>query len=206
LKRIVLSGVLLVIVGLLAVRLSSQGNKAVSSTPFIALSSVPVPEMPAKAAELVSGAPVADREQTAREVLRAVATMTRSGVLPYVVSAICRSNPETAGTAVATAIALQPDDILVFSEAAIKAAPERMADVVVAACKADPPSFANVALVASRQMPSSNDLVLVALVRAIPGLDPFLEKAEIQVGTNNFEAVIKQTVQLVTDPSRTQGK
>ena len=81
---------------LLACLLSAHGGNAVNSTPFIALSSLPVPEIPAKAADLVQAAAASEREKTAQEVLRVVSVIARPGVLPYVVSAICRGNPDAA--------------------------------------------------------------------------------------------------------------
>src|ERR1017187_8600104 len=196
LKWIVLSGASGVLAVLLACLLSAHGGKAVPSTPFLALSGISVPEIPAKAAELVHAAAAPDRDQTAQEVLRAVSIIARPGVLPYAVSAICRGNPEGAGSVVATAIKLQPADVLIFSKAALGAAPGQVEQVVFSACKAAPASCADVALGASRQLPSANDLILAGLAGARPDLELYLEEAEIQAGTNNCEAVIKRAVQL----------
>jgi hypothetical protein len=206
LKWIVLSGVLGVVAVLLACLLPAPAGDAGSSTPFIALSAVPVPEIPAKAAALVQAAAAPDREQTARAVLQAVAAIARPGVLPYVVSAVCRDNPEMAATVVVTAIQLHPEDILFYAKAAVCAAPGQVEQIVAAACLADSSSFANVALIVSMQMPSANNLILKGLVRAIPGLDPFLEKAEIQAGPTDFDAVIRLTAQLVNDALKAQAK
>jgi len=172
----------------------------------MALSSVSVPEIPAKAAELVHAAAASDRGQTAQDVLRAVSMIARPGVLPYAISAICRSNPEVAGTVVATAIKIQPEDVLIFSKAALCAAPDRVEQIVFSACKAAPASCAGVAMVASRQLPSAKDLVLAGLVGARPDLELYLEEAEIQAGTNDCEAVIKQTMQLFNDALKAQPK
>ncbi len=172
----------------------------------MALSSVAVPEIPAKAAALVLAAGASDGEQTAQEVLRAVSVIARPGVLPYVVSAICRGKAEVAGCVVATAIELQPEDVLIFSKAALCAAPGQVEQVVFSACKAAPPSCANVALEASRQLPAANSLILAGLSSALPELKPYLEVAEIQAGTNGFEAVIKRTVQLFNDARQAQPK
>jgi hypothetical protein len=101
--------------GIIGYALAGSPVRPVSFTPFTILSGVSVPEMPAKAADLIQAAAVADREKTAQAVLRAVATIARSGVLPYVVSAICRRNPEVAGPVVTTAIELQPPDVLIFA-------------------------------------------------------------------------------------------
>ena len=205
LKWIVFWGASGVLAVLLVCLLSAHGG-AVPSTPFLALSGVSVPEIPAKAAELVHAAAAPDREQTARDVLRAVSAIARPGVLPYVVSAVCRGNPEVAGSVVATAVELQPEDVLIFSTAALGAAPGQVERVVFAACKAAPPSCANVALAASRQLPAANNLILAGLAGARPELKPCLEEAEIQTGTNDFEAVIKQTVRLFNDSLKAPAK
>ena len=184
----------------------APGSHAVAATPFLALSRVPVPEMPAKAADLVQAAPVLERETTAAAVLSAVATMARPGVMPYVVSAICRRNPEVAGAVVATAIQLQPDDELAFCRAALCAVPDRVGQVVASACAAAPESFADVALVASGRCPTADHLILNGLTNALPGLIPYLEQAARQGGTNDFATLISQTVQLVRDAAKAESK
>jgi hypothetical protein len=194
LKWIVLFGATGVL-ALLACLLSAHGGNADYATPFIALSSVSVPEIPAKAADLVHAAAASDREQTVQEVLSNVSLIARPGVLPYVVSAICRANPEAAGSVVATATELQPEDVLIFSKAALCAAPGQVEQIVFSACKAARPACANVALAASSQLPSASKLILAGFASAT-GLQLYLEEAEMQVGTNNCEEVIKQTVQL----------
>ncbi len=186
----------------LACVLSAQGGDNVASTAFIALSSVSVPEIPAKASELVEAAPAANREQTARDVLRAVSVIARPGVLPYVVSAVCRGTPEAAGAVVATATALRPQDVLYFCHAALCAAPGSVESIVFSACKVAPSSCANVALLASRLVPRANGLILASLSSALPALKFYLDEAQTQAGTNDFEAVIRRTVQLLSDASK----
>jgi hypothetical protein len=163
------------------------------------LSGVRVPEIPARAAELVHAAAPSDRERTAQDVLRAVSAVAKPGVLPYVVSAICRANPEVAASVVATAIRLQPEDVSVFATAALCAAPGQVEQVVFSACKAAPASCAEVAVVASRQLPAANDLILAGLIGARPELELYLEEAQIEVGTNDFEALISRIVQLYNE-------
>jgi hypothetical protein len=206
LKWMVLPGLLCILAALPACLWSAHGGNGVPSTPFVALSSVSVPEIPAKAAELVQAAAARDREQTAQDVLRDVSVIARPGVLPYAVSAICHADPEASGAVVATAVELQPDDVLIFSRAAVCAAPGEVKQIVFSACKAAPGSYADVALVVSRQLPSANDLILAGLVGAFPGLKAYLQEAQNQSGTNDFEAVINQTAQLVADAQKAQTK
>ena len=206
LKWIVLSGATGVLAVLLACILSTHGSDAVAATPFIALSSVPVPEFPAKAADLVHDAAAPDRAQTTREVMRAALSLARPGVLPYIVSAVCRANPETAGTAVASAIELQPQDVLIFSRAAACAAPEQAGQIVSSACKSAPSEFINVTLVVSQQLPSANDAVLQGLADGLPGLKDLLKRAEVQCGTNDPATVLGQAFQLFNNPAGAQTK
>ena len=202
--KLVLRGTPGVLAVLLACLMSARGGGVVSSTPFIALSAVSVPEIPAKAAELVHAAAAPDRGQTARDVLNAVSAIARPGVMPYVVSAICHDSPEVAGDVVATAIKLQPHYALIFSKAAMCAAPGQVEQIVFSTCKAAPGLYADVSLVAFGQLPSRSDSILAGLLGAYPGLKPFLEEAQVQVGTNDFKAVIKRTEQLLADAYKAQ--
>ena len=205
LKWLVVTGTAAVLAVLVVWLALAPGGPPAAATPFTALSGVAVPEMPAKAADLVSASTVLNREATAAAVLRAVATMARPGVMPYVVSAICRRNPEVAGTVVATAIELQPADGLYICRAAVCAAPDRVEQVVAAACSAAPDSFANVAMVAFGRWPAANHLILDGLTNALPGLQPYLDQAARQNGTNDFAALINHTAQLVTDAAKTNA-
>jgi hypothetical protein len=184
---------------LLAVLLCAQAGKAASPTAFTALSSVSVPEIPAKAAELVRAAASSDREQTARDILRDVTLIARPGVLPYVVSAICRSNPETSEAAVATAIILQPQDTLFFCKAALCAAPSKVEEIVFSACQVAPSACANVAMVAYRECPYANNLIFAGLARGRPDLKLYLEEAAIQFAPNDFDSIIRKAVQLFSE-------
>ena len=94
LKWVVVLAALVSLAVLLACFIPAHVGSAASATPFLALSGVPVPEIPAKAAELVHSAAAPDRDRTAQDVLRAVSAVAKPGVLPYAVSAICRGNPK----------------------------------------------------------------------------------------------------------------
>jgi hypothetical protein len=182
------------------------GGSTVASTPFIALSSVSVPEIPAKSAELVNAAASADRGQTACDVLRAASAVAKPGVLPFVVSAICRADSDIAGSVVATASELRPDDTPTFCEAALWAAPSQVQEIVFEACKASPSSCASVAVIAHTQLPAADNSIFAGIVEALPDLTQYLYTARIQVGTNNFEALIDRTVDLANADSSATAK
>ena len=114
--------------------------------------------------------------------------------------------PEVAGTVVTTAIGLQPEDVLYFCHAALCAAPGQVQQIVFSACQASPGSFGNVAMVAFTQLPDAKNLILAGLTGALPYLAYYLERAEILVGPDDFETLMKQTVQLVTDAYKAQAK
>lgn len=172
----------------------------------MALSHVPVPEMPAKAAEIVHSADASTRGQVAQDVVRAVSTLARSGVLPYVLSAIGREDPEAMESALTSAIEVQPDDVLIFSMAAVSAAPGQARQITYAACKAAPESFADIVLVLSEKEPSAKAAILQGLVEVFPGLQMYLDEAAVLAGTDELEPVVKQAVQLLNDVARMNRK
>jgi hypothetical protein len=191
---------------LLASLLPSYGDNPGGSTVFLALSAVSVPEIPARAAELVGAADSSDRVRIAVETLSAVSNIGMPGVLPYAVSAICRKNPETAGPLVAAAVGIQPQDVLVFTKAALCAAPGQVEQVVFSASRALPALGASVALVACQQFPGAGDPIRAGLVRARPDMELYLEEAESRQGTNNYQTVIRQAAQLSDEAARARAR
>ncbi len=172
------------------------------ATPFLALSAVCVPEMPAKAAELVHAADPIERAQTVQDTLHAITMLAKPGLMPYVVSAICAKDPEMAATAVLTATELQGEDAGRFCLAALCAAPAQVEPIVTAACEAAPADFANVALAAAEQAPSQKALILQAVTNAVPDVQRFLDAAEIQAGTDDLLPVMRQTVLLMRQAAK----
>jgi hypothetical protein len=177
-----------------------------TGTPFVALSHVPVPEFPAKAAGLVHAASPSNRDQTVMAVVEAVNAIARPGVLPYVVTAICQSDPEETSAVVRAAITAQPESVLVVTRAALSIAPGRVEQVVYSACLADPASFAIVGIMTYRQMPGAGESILAGLVKAIPGLKAYIEEAEIEVGNRNVEEIAKLTGELVRAAGSSQAR
>ncbi len=193
---VALSAVLLVVCGLFLLPSHTSASPP-PATPFLALSRVCVPEMPAKAAELVHAANPLERAQTVQDTLRAITMLAKPGLMPYVVSAICTKDPETAGTAVLIASELQRDDAGKFCLAALCAAPGQLEPIVTAACEGAPGDFANVAVAAAAQAPSQKALILQAVTNAVPDVQRFLDAAAIQAGSDDLEPVMRQTIQLM---------
>jgi len=185
---------------------AAYGATDVPSTPFIDLSAVSVPEMPAKAADLVQAAAAANRARTVQDVLKAVSVIARPGVLPYVVSAICSRSPEAAGATVSMAVGLQPEKVLIFCRAALCSAPSQVEEIVFSACRAMPAAWIDVAETAATQVPSARDAILAAVGRARPDLELYLEEAQVEAGTNDVQSVISQAMKSFNEAATTQGK
>jgi hypothetical protein len=93
------------------------------------VNSVPVPELPAKAAELVTQAAKEDREVVAVTVVRTAIRKSRSSA-PLIVSAISKAAPEVAAPVSRVAAEMEAGQSESISAAAIGAAPHAKAQIV----------------------------------------------------------------------------
>lgn len=103
---------------------SNAQLKAIKKT----INTVPVPELPAKAAELVTQAAKEDREAVAVTVVRAAITKSRSSA-PLVVAAISKAAPEVAGPASRVAAEMETAQSGSIAAAAIGAVPSAKAEI-----------------------------------------------------------------------------
>ncbi len=118
--------------------LSSASEITIQKT----LSGVRVPELPAKAASLVSIARTEEREAVTVAVVRA-AIKASPTTAPAVVGAIAKVAPKMAALAAATAVALEPKQAAAIARAAASAAPLE-AEQIIAAMTKDNPTLASV--------------------------------------------------------------
>lgn len=98
---------------------------------------VPVPEMPAKAAELVSKAEKKDRQAVAVTAVRAVAQKHRSAA-PLVISAVSKAAPELAPAVAVAASEIVNEQAPVIARAAAISAPGQASEVIAAVSQAVP--------------------------------------------------------------------
>lgn len=98
---------------------------------------VPVPEMPAKAAELVSNAAKKDRPAVAVTAVRAVVQKHRAAA-PLVISAVSRVAPEVAPAVAVAASELANDQATAIARAAAVAAPAQASEISTAVAAAVP--------------------------------------------------------------------
>ncbi len=101
------------------------------------LSSVRAPELPAKAASLVSKAAIADREETTIAVVKA-AIQKNPAAAAAVVGAIAHSVPKMAAIAASTAVSLEPKQASKIARAASSGAPAEREKIVAAMSKEAP--------------------------------------------------------------------
>lgn len=96
-----------------------------------AVLSVPVPEMPAKAAELVTKAEKKDRQATAVTAVRAVVLKHRAAG-PLVISAISKAAPELAPAVAVAAAEVATEQAPLIARAAAVSAPSQATEVIAA--------------------------------------------------------------------------
>jgi hypothetical protein len=102
-----------------------------------AVLAVPVPEMPAKAAELVSKADKKDRQAVAVTAVRA-AVLKHRAAAPLVISAISEAAPELAPAVAVAASEVVNDQAPQIARAAAISAPTQAPEVIAAVSKAVP--------------------------------------------------------------------
>jgi len=105
---------------------------------------VPVPEMPAKAAELVNKAEKKDRQAVAVTAVRAIAQKHRAAT-PLVISAVSKAAPELAPAIAVAASEVVNDQAPRIAEAAALSAPTHASEVVAAVSQAVPSQATTVA-------------------------------------------------------------
>src|SRR3954471_6325266 len=130
-KKLVTMAALLVALTLAApsaFALSSAQAKAVKK----AVTSVPVAEMPAKAAQLVTEASKADREAVAVTAVRAAIYKSRASAR-LIVSAVVKAAPEVAGAVTLAASEMEAGQAGYIASAAISSAPSAKTQIVSSA-------------------------------------------------------------------------
>jgi hypothetical protein len=140
------------------------------------LGKVPAPEVPAKAADLVSQADANGRDAYAADVVRA--SLKRNPTMATaIVGSISRKSPETAPTVAATAAGIQPKQVKLIAQAAAAAAPAKAGEIVKAVCKVVPSAYREVALAVAQVAPKAAKEILVGLSEALPALKGPIDQA-----------------------------
>ncbi len=170
------------------------------------LKSVPVPEMGAKAARLVSEAKAEARQSTAEAVV-AAAVEFKPVAAGSVVSAIARENPDVAPAVAARAASALPNYAVVIARAAAGAAPAQAAKIVLAMCKAVPTQYAAVATAVAQAVPYASKEIVEAVTTALPSLKPFVDRADTSLAgrVESVQTIMAQTESLVAYTAKLRG-
>ncbi|MCS7089269.1 MAG: hypothetical protein RMN51_05915 [Verrucomicrobiota bacterium] len=161
------------------------------------LRQVPVAEMPAQAARLLSTVSQEDQIPSAVNIV-AAAHMVRPAATLAVVGAVARQAPSAAPAVAVKALALQRNPksewVDQVAAAVAAAAPAQAAAIVEAMVKAAPQYYATVATAVAAAVPQAKEQVLMALTRALPGLRPFVDQARSRLGPEASVAALLQHV------------
>jgi hypothetical protein len=138
---------------------------------------VPVPEMPAKAAELVTKAEKKDREAVALTVVRAVAFKHKAAA-PLVISAVSKVAPDLAPAIAAAATEVVRDQAVAIHAAATTAAPQQRASITRAVNSVTAASGSSNVRIASTQSGTTTSVVKTAAGRTIVLASPRVAGAD----------------------------
>ena len=167
-NKLVAAGALMVALALSTSSAMAITAAQVKSTKEAVLS-VPVPEMPAKAAEVVLAATDKEREAIAVTAVKAIVFKHRASA-PVVVAAVSKVAPEVAAAITAAAAELANDQASIIARAAIKAAPGQSASVNSVLAKFEPATVAP-QIRASAGPVATGGTVVIATGKAIDGTD-----------------------------------
>jgi hypothetical protein len=166
---------LVVMLAIITVRTAAAKDSPQLADVEQALSGVATPELPVKAAALVSQSKDSEKESVTLLVLQTVSEINPVSI-PTVVGAIARSTPALASMAAADAVTLQPKQTVLITRAAVGAAPDHAGEIVSAILGKLPAQYAVVAAAAAEVAPTSGQNILNAVMAAVPSLKPYIEK------------------------------
>jgi len=148
----------------------AQVNKSVEN--------VPVSELAAKAAEMVTQASPADREDVAVATVQAIVGK-RAPLAVTVVASIAKAAPEVAAAAAGKATELNPVRAASIARVAALAAPKYATKIAVAVAKAAPKSASEVAEAVTFAVPSVGMSVADAVVAAVPSAQVAIRSGQL---------------------------
>jgi hypothetical protein len=157
-----------------------------------ALTGIPAPELPVKAATLVKNVKPRDLQATTTIVVKEAVSINPAAA-PAIVGAVARSVPEAAPQAAATAASEQPAQAAAIARAAAAAAPTQAGRIVAAVCRAVPNSYREVAVAVAKAVPGSGKDVLTAVASVLPQHKAAIEKALASYNGNTSVASVLDT-------------
>ncbi len=131
------------------------------------VASVPAAETAAKAAQIVSQAAQADRQDVALATIREIIS-NKPGTLLAVVAAIAKAAPETSAAVAAEAAKLVRDQSAEIAKAAASGAPDHAQEIAAAVAKASPNRATQVARSVSTSVPDQTSLIVEKVIASVP--------------------------------------
>ena len=138
----------------------------------IQLSSVPRPELPAKAANLVLIAQGEDRVKVTEAVVNAAVDLNPVAS-PMIIGSISKLSPDMAPVAAAAAAVKQPKQARAIAKAAATSAPSQALKIVAAMCKGQPGEYREIAVAVAEAVPGMDSSIINTVIDAVPTLKTF---------------------------------
>jgi hypothetical protein len=185
---------------LVAINFSTQAADQSASPSLSLLRSVPLAELPGKAAALVTAAKADSQIQTTVDVVKSAIGLNPAAA-PQIVGSIAASAPDVAPVAAATAVSLLPKQAALLAQTAAAAAPKQAGKIVEAVCRTLPEAYKAVAEAVAAAVPGASKEILAGIAAAIPSLKDAISSAlAIYKGaTPSINSVLAQ-VGTATDP------
>ena len=161
---------------LLAVNFSAGAVEAVASPSLSILKSVPLAELPGKAAALVAEAEAKTQTQTTVDVVRSAVGLNPAAAAA-IVGSIAAGTPEMAAAAAATAASLLPKQAAALAQAAAAAAPQQAGKIVEAVCLVARDTYRDIALAVAEIVPNEARAILAGVAVALPDLNNSITNA-----------------------------
>jgi len=181
----------LVIGALLAPAFSGRAANPAASPSLSILKSVPLAELPGKAAALVATADAKSQVQTAMDVIKSAIGLNPAAA-PAIVGSVAARTPEIAAVAAATAASLLPRQAAALAQVAAAAAPKFAGKIVEAVCAVAPDSYKAIAQAVADAVPSAAREILAGVASAIPSLKDAINKALALYKTPSVNLVLSQ--------------
>jgi len=148
---------------------SVQCSETPASQTLSILKSVPLAELPGKAAALVSAAPGKKQVEIAVDVVRAAVGLNPAGA-PAIVASISAGTPAVAPTVAATAASLLPQQAAALAQIAAASSPKMAGKIVEAVCKVVPDAYRTIAEAVAKVVPDASKEILAGVAAALPAL------------------------------------
>ena len=186
---------------------AQAGGSSASPTLSI-LKSVPLAELPSKAAELVAAAKVKDQAKTTVDVVKAAIGLNPAAAAA-IVGAIAASTPSVAAIAAATAARLLPEQAALLAQIAATAAPKMAGKIVEAVCKVAPKAYLAIAEAVAAVVPGATREILAGVAAALPALrsaiNNVLANYKDKTAIPSVSQLLKEVANLTLDATQGSG-